>query len=282
MPAMHSAGIVLLPLGYLIAALLYGRVFVSELPNRPAAGAADPWAAGTLRGLLLLHLGWSIAAGIAARQLPVANVSQALSVLALAVAAVYAFVEWHGRDSSTGLWLISLAFLFQLLASLLARPEQPAAARDLLSNPFFAVHVSLALVAYAAFAVAAAYGALFLLLYRELKASRFALFFGRLPPLGALDRMMAGALLLGFAALTGAALVGSVWAQRLYGEAWLTDPTLLATLATWALYGTALLLRRTRRWQARQTAIVSVAGLVAILSSLVAINALFTDFHAFR
>ena len=41
-------------------------------------------------------------------------------------------------------------FLFQLLASLLARPEQPAAARELLSNPFFAVHVSLALVAYAA------------------------------------------------------------------------------------------------------------------------------------
>ena len=56
----------------------------------------------------------------------------------------------------------------------------------------------------------------------------------------------------------------------------------MATLATWALYATALLLRRTRRWQARQTAIVSVAGLVAILCSLVAINALFTDFHAFR
>src|SRR5688500_18499493 len=88
MPPLQSAGIVLLPLGYLIAALLYGRAFVNESPGR--AAAADPRAAWTLRALLVLHLGWLIAAGVAARQLPVASVPQALSVLALAVAAVYA------------------------------------------------------------------------------------------------------------------------------------------------------------------------------------------------
>jgi HemX protein len=279
MSALRSAGVVLLPLGYLIVALLYGRRFLGE----PARGLLlTPSASWALRGLLAVHVAWLAVAGFASGHLPVANVPQALSVLALAVAAVYAFVEWHGNDSSTGLWLISLAFLFQVLASVLERPEVPGRNLDLLGNPFFAVHVSLALVAYAAFAVAAAYGALFLLLYRELKASRFALFFGRLPPLSALDRMLAGALILGLAALTGAAVVGAAWAQRLYGDGWLRDPTLLATLAIWLLYAVALLLRRLRRWQARETALASLAGLAAILFSLVAVNALFTEFHAFR
>ena len=53
------------------------------------------------------------------------------------------------------------------------------------------------------------------------------------------------------------------------------------TLATWALYAGALLLRRLRRWQGRQTAIASLAGFAHRLFSLVAVNLWFSDFHAF-
>jgi len=48
-----------------------------------------------------------------------------------------------------------------------------------------------------------------------------------------------------------------------------------------ALYAVALLLRRLRRWQGRQTALASLAGLGAILFSLVAVNLFFTGFHGF-
>jgi hypothetical protein len=47
------------------------------------------------------------------------------------------------------------------------------------------------------------------------------------------------------------------------------------------LYASALLLRRLRRWQGRQTALASLAGLGAILFSLMAVNFFFTDFHGF-
>ena len=277
MSLLPSAAVVLLPIGYLVTTVLYGRSYLAE-PTRRAT-ATRP-ASATLRGLLLVHAVALIAAASDGHGLPVVTVAQALSVLALAVAGVYAFVEWQGKDSSTGVWLIGLAFLFQFLASLLARPGDST--REFPASPLLAVHVSLALIAYAAFAVASAYGALFLLLYRELKASRFTLFFGRLPPLAALDRMMAGAMLLGLAALTGAVVVGSLWARRLHGPAWSRDATFWVTLATWGLYVAALLLRRLRRWQGRQTAIASLVGLSVILVSLVAINALLTNFHAFR
>jgi ABC-type uncharacterized transport system permease subunit len=203
-----------------------------------------------------------------------------LSVVGFAVAAVYAFVEWRGGERSTGFWMASLVFLFQLLASLFMRPAPPD--RELFHNPLFATHVSLALLGYAAFAVAAAYGFLFLVLYRELKGGRFSIFYGKLPPLEVLERMMTVALLVGFLALTGAVVAGGVWAHELYRERWLSDPKIVVTLAVWALYGAALLLRRLRRWRGRQTAFVSLAGLGAILFSLMAVNLFFTDFHGFR
>ena len=47
------------------------------------------------------------------------------------------------------------------------------------------------------------------------------------------------------------------------------------------LYAAALLLRRLRRWQGRQTAMASLAGFATILFSLFAVNFCFTDFHGF-
>jgi ABC-type uncharacterized transport system permease subunit len=263
----------LLPLAYLLVAVAYAFVFFAATP--PASRLATP----LLRGALLVHLGYLC--GLAARwhQFPAATMSQAISMLAFAVAVVYAFVEWHSRERATGFWMVSLVFLFQLLGSLLARPMPPENA--IFHDPYFAAHVSLALLGYAAFVVAAIYAFLFLQLYRDLKGGRFATFYGKLPPLAVLERMMLGALVIGFISLSGAVAIGALWAERLYHTGWLHDPKILVTLATWALYGVALLLRRLRRWQGRQTAIASLAGLAAILFSLLAVNLLFTRFHDF-
>lgn len=271
--ALLNAFAVLLPLLYLVVALDYGFLFFTAHPSSRRI------AAPTLRVALVVHAAYIVTMVARYGQLPAVNVSQALSVVAFAVAIVYAIVEWHGRESSTGFWLTALVFVFQLLASLLQRPPEN---RELFHDPLFATHVALALLGYAAFAVAAAYGFLFLVLYRELKGSRFSIFYGKLPPLEVLERMLVGALAVGVAALTGAVIAGGFWAQRLYHGQWLRDPKILATIVTWAIYVAALGLRRLRRWQGLQTAIASLAGLAAILFSLFAVNLLFTHFHDFQ
>lgn len=263
----------LLPLLYLGAAVAYGFIFFAAHPT--AGRVATP----ALRGAAALHLAYLICLVLQHRQLPVATVSQALSIVAFAVAVVYLFVEWHGRERSTGFWMVSLVFLFQLLSSILVRPDAPD--REIFHDPLFSTHVSLALLGYAAFVVGAAYAFLFLQLYRDLKAGRFSTFYGKLPPLEVLERMMLGALWAGFLALTGAVITGALYARQLSGTDWLRDPMILVTLATWVLYAAALLLRRLRRWQGRQTAVASLAGLCAIVFSLVAVNFFFTDFHGF-
>jgi ABC-type uncharacterized transport system permease subunit len=264
---------VLLPLAYLLVAIDYGFLFFASHP------VAERTATPALRGTVLFHLAYLAGMTLQWQQFPAATVSQALSIVSFAVAVIYVFVEWHGRARSTGFWLVSLVFFFQLLSSVLTRPNPPD--RAIFHDPFFAVHVSLALLGYAGFVVGAGYAFLFLQLYRDLKAGRFSTFYGRLPPLEVLERMMLGALFAGFVSLTGAVAIGAVWATRLYHGAWLHDPKILITFATWILYASALLLRRLRRWQGRQMALASLAGFGAILFSLMAVNFFFTDFHGF-
>ncbi len=269
-----NIAVVLLPLLYLLATVVYGVLFFGSRQGGDGLGPL------LLRGTLALHFAYLLLLTLRWNQFPAATVSQALSALAFSVAVVYALVEWRGRERATGFWLLSLAFLFELLSSLLRTPNPPD--RDILHSPLFATHVSLGLLGYAAFVVAASYGFLFLRLYHELKRSRFSTFFGKLPPLEVLERMMTGALLAGFVALTGAVVTGAVWAQQVFESRWLADPKIAFTVITWAFYGLALLLHRTRHWQGRQTAMASLAGFAAVLFSLVAINLFFTDMHGFR
>lgn len=273
MPLFLTIANLLLPLLYLSTAVLYAFAFFQ---GHPKALHAAPLA---LRTTVVFHFAALAAAAFRFGQFPAATVSQALSGVAFAVAAVYAFVEWHGKERATGFCMVSLVFLFQLLASALVRPNPPD--RAIFHDPLFGLHVSLALLGYAAFVVAAAYGFLFLQLYDDLKHGRFSSFFGKLPPLATLERMLVGALTTGVISLTGAVATGIIWAHRLYHEAWVGDPKILFTLAIWVLYTAALLLRRLRRWQGRQMAWVALTGLLAILFSLVAINVFFTDFHGF-
>lgn len=273
MPSLLDVAQILLPLAYLAVAADYAFVFFAAHP------VATRLAGPALRAVVAFHLLYLVGLAFQWRQFPAATLGQALSMLAFAVAVVYCFVEWHGRERSTGFWMVSLVFFFQLLASLLTRPEVPD--RQVFHNPFFAIHVSLALLGYAALAVASSYAFLFLQLYRDLKGGRYSTFYGKLPPLAVLERMMLVALTAGFIVLTFAVATGALWAERLYAAGWLHDPKIIFTVATWAIYGGALLLRRLRRWQGRQTAIASLAGLGSILFSLVAVNLFLTTFHGF-
>jgi len=268
---------ILLPLAYLLVAIDYGFLFFASQPF------AERTATPALRGTVLLHLAYLIGEVVQWGQFPAATVPQALSVVAFAVAVVYVFVEWHGRARTTGFWLVSLVFFFQLLSTILGAmlTHSTPPDREVFHRPLFALHVLLALLGYAAFVVAAAYAFLFLQLYRDLKAGRFSTFYGKLPPLEVLERMMIGAIWVGFVTLTGAVVTGAFWAERLYHNAWMHDSKILFTLAIWALYGAALLMRRLRRWQGRQTALASLTGFGVILFSLMAVNFFLTGFHGF-
>ena len=269
-----NIAVVFLPLLYVLVSVGYGFVFFGGLePVRQ-------WVPRFLWLVLFLHLGYLVLLTLRWHQFPAATASQGLSSMAFAVALVYAFVEWRGGEPTTGFWMVSLASLFEVCSSLLRQPIPPD--REIFHSPVFSAHAGFGLLGYAALAVAAGYGFLFLRLYSEIKRRRFSLFFGKLPPLEVLERMMSSAVVAGFLSLTGAVVSGVLWAQSLDQEAWWSDPRILLAVAMWAFYGLVLMLRRLRQWHGRQTALACLAGLGAILLSVVGVNLLFsmsTGFH---
>jgi ABC-type transport system involved in cytochrome c biogenesis permease subunit len=269
---------VLLPLGYLLAALAYLVVFM-ESPEW-----AKTWATRLTASVVGAHAAYLLLATVTFQHVPVANAWEGFTFIAFAMVVVYLALEWRWKDKATGVFLLVPVLFFQVLSSAFITHTREV--DEILRSPLFAVHVTAALLGYVALSVAAVYGAMYALLYRELKKHRVGLIFRRLPNLETLSRLNMGAVFFGWIGLTLAILLGSLWAGELTSSGWLegsfyTDPKFLLTLVLWALYGLTLGGRYLFRWPNRQLAYLSIAAFLLMVSSSLAVNLFLRSFHQF-
>ena len=269
---------ILWPLGYLLAALAYLAVFMDS-PDWARA-----WASRLTASMVGAHFLYLLLATVAFEHVPVANAWEGFTFIAFAMAAVYLALEWKSKDKATGVFLLIPVLVFQILSSAFVTHSREV--DEVLRSPLFAVHVTAALLGYVAFSVAAVYGTMYALLYRELKKHRVGLIFRRLPNLETLSRLNMGAVVFGWIGLTFAIVLGSLWAESLTSSGWLegtyyTDPKFLLTLVLWVLYGLTLGGRYLFRWPNRQLAYLSMAAFILLLSSSLAVNLFLSSFHQF-
>jgi ABC-type transport system involved in cytochrome c biogenesis permease subunit len=230
------------------------------------------------------HCVYLLLATLAFRHVPVANAWEGFTFIAFAMVVVYLALEWRWKDKATGVFLLVPVLFFQILSSAFITHTREV--DEILRSPLFAVHVTAAFLGYVALSVAAVYGAMYALLYRELKKHRVGLIFRRLPNLETLSRLNMGAVLFGWFGLTLAILLGSLWAGELTSTGWLegtfyTDPKFLLTLILWALYGLTLGGRYLFRWPNRQLAYLSIGAFLLMVSSSLAVNLFLPSFHQF-
>jgi ABC-type transport system involved in cytochrome c biogenesis permease subunit len=269
---------ILLPLGYLLAALGYLVVFL-ESPDW-----ARKWSTTITAVVAGAHLVYLVLCTLVFQHVPVANAWEGFTFVAFAMVVVYLALERWWKDQATGVFLLVPVLFFQVLSSAFVTHTREV--DEILRSPLFGVHVTTALLGYVALSVAAVYGAMYCLLYRELKKHRVGLLFRRLPNLETLSRLNMGAVLFGWAGLTVAIVLGTVWAEELTSAGRLagnfyTDPKFLLTLGLWALYGLTLGGRYVLRWPNRQLARLSVVAFVLMVGSSLAVNLILPSFHQF-
>ena len=256
-----------LPLLYLALLIDYGATFFL----RARTHVRSPW----LMAVVLVHAAMLTVRAVYAGHPPVTYTRDILSVLAVALAAVYAYVELANRDRRTGVFVVLLAFLFQYTSSiLLAGQAGETFAVTGVGAPslWTRLHVLSALVAYTASALAGVYGLLYLLAQRGLHQHRFGVWFDRLPPLDLLGTMTWHALLTGFVCLTLAiAITPLLFHGGGQGE---MTPKVIAKIITgsvaWLIYATAILGRWLGKWPAPRISIIAVAGSIVVMALLVA------------
>lgn len=262
----------LLPVLYGVALFNYILVFVTN--DATVRRMARP----TLTVAVSVNFVYLAVYTVFFQHIPMVNVYQVLGCVAFAVATTYLWVESKTGTLHTGPFILGLVFVFQIVHSLF--PKLDSDVPDILKSTLFSIHVSAAVLGYSAFAVAAVYGVLYLLQYRVIRNQSFGLVFRRLPSLDILDRMNFYAATAGFLLLTVAISVGALWSTKVFGQVHV-DPKVLVAVATWALYGAALLARRYVTWRGPRMALSSVLGFVVVLFSMFAVNFFLTKFHVF-
>ncbi len=264
---------IVLPILYFLTVGTYGRAFFSD------ALWAKQLKTKLLSITVTLHAVYLIARTAAFDHPPVTTIFEIFSVLAFSVAATYLFIEVRSHRKETGYFIINIAFFFQTASSIFIRDINQVP--EILRSNLFGIHVTAALLGYAAITIAGAYGFLYLMLYHEMKASRFGVIYKKLPNLETLERMTMTATRMAFVLLGTAIVFGLVWLYHVFSTLYFADPKLIGTVLIWALYGIILAARRSSGWKGRKVMMLSIVGFAVSIFSLTIINIFFSGFHKF-
>jgi ABC-type uncharacterized transport system permease subunit len=226
-----------------------------------------------------VHILYLAARGLMEGHLPLASVYDFLSATGFSLAVVYLYVEMRVRIRTTGIFVVPLVFMLQILAS--AYGVASPAIKPPIKPIWFELHTLAAVLGYSAFVVSAIYGILFLILYRDIKANRVSLFYSRMPPLETLGRMNASAAGAGLVLLAMAIGMGMGWA-RLAGVAFLSDPKTWLTIVAWVILAFAVLAYHRLGWRGPRAVYASLAGFTTLVLSRFAVDLFFHSFHTFR
>jgi ABC-type uncharacterized transport system permease subunit len=210
---------------------------------------------------------------------PLASIFELMTTVAFSVAVVYLYVELRTRTYKTGLFVVLFSFVFQTISS--AFISNTGNFPAILRSPLFAVHTGAAVLGYTAFAVSAIYGVLYLLLYHDLKASRFGLVYQKLPPLEVLAKMSLRAAVLGVVFLTVTIAIGVLWASQQGVPDFYRDPQLIFTVCVWMVYAAGCALHYWFGWSGRRTIYFSLVGFSLIVLSVMAARLWLVSFHGF-
>jgi ABC-type uncharacterized transport system permease subunit len=224
------------------------------------------------------------ARALAVGTVPYRDLLGSMKLFGFFLAVLSVVLELRHHDRALGPVLMPAALFFMLLALL----ETPGAGRPApnpdLKGAIFALHVTLNMLAYAAFAVSAALSILYITAGRALKSHTLSGPATRLPTLSYLERANRTSLGLGIIALGTGLALGFWWAARVWTPDhphWALDPKIFFAVGTLLFY-LFVLVRARRGAPGVSTARFSIAGFALVLLSYTAVNMFVSKLHVFR
>ncbi len=215
-----------------------------------------------------------------ARQLgsvPYRTLAGSMSLFGWMLAVAYLVLLIRHRERSIGPFLIPFIVLFSAIGVLI--PFQASTARPETRGPLFALHVTLAILAYAAFTLSFVLSLLYLIQSRQIRRARTGVLFARLPALEVIGRMNRTAVSIGLYSLCISVVLGAAWAHQVWSG--IGDAKLVWALFTLLLYGFLLWMDR-RGWKGQRVALLSIVGFGIVIFSYTFVNIYLSRAHTFR
>jgi ABC-type transport system involved in cytochrome c biogenesis permease subunit len=229
-------------------------------------------------GGLLLHYLALLERSRWENSVPYNDLYGSLSLFAWLLAATYLFLEVLHRERSAG----ALVMPVVLIVFVLSEARAPAAPVPVpAQGPLLALHITLNVLGYAAFALSFVWSVIYLIQNRLLRHHRLRTLVWRFPALEVLERMSRSSVAVGLVSLMVGMTFGLLWVNRLYGTYWSGDPKEIVTLVILAVYAGYLWLGRTTAWRGARASLLCVVNFLVVLFSYSVVNLYLSDFHRF-
>ncbi|MBM9519570.1 c-type cytochrome biogenesis protein CcsB [Desulforhopalus vacuolatus] len=256
----------------LFATLLYG---INLMYNKLGRVATTITAIALLIQTTGIGLRWIESYQIGIGHAPLTNMYESIVFFAWTIILLQLLVEWHFKTRISGTLNLALATIALAWASnsgtvqTAITPLVPA-----LQSNWLVSHVITCFIGYAAFAMTAAFGLLYLLRSKGILVDR-------LPELNILDELNHKTMVFGFIWLTAGIISGSVWANSAWGTYWSWDSKEVWSLITWFFYAIILHARFTRGWSGMKIATLSMAGLAVVMFTYFGVNFWLSGLHSY-
>lgn len=270
-------------LTYLLSSLLYIGIFVFKAQR--IGGFATGF---TLFAWLIQTIGigmrWYESYDMNIGHAPLTNMYESVVFFAWTIIIIYLAIEWKFKNRIIGAFAVPFAFFAMAYASLdpdinrNITPLLPA-----LQSNWLIAHVITCFIGYAAFAVAAGLGIMYLIkhIWNDKNDEDHHSLIGSLPPLKIIDDIIHKTMVFGFIWLSAGIITGAIWANSAWGTYWSWDPKETWSLITWFVYAITLHARYTRGWGGVRIAWLSIIGFVAVIFTYYGVNFLLSGLHSY-
>jgi ABC-type transport system involved in cytochrome c biogenesis permease subunit len=209
---------------------------------------------------------------------PYHDLSGSMSLFGWLLAVTYVGLELFHRQRSVGAFVLPFIIAFFVVSQL--------APADRLAAPpakgiIFAFHVTLSILAYAAFGLSCVLSVIYLGEQRLLRKHRVGDVVWRLPSLEILDRMSQSSVVVGLTSIAIGTALGFVWVERLTGEFWHYDPKYVVTLLVLAAYIFYLRLARNPGWRGARASQLCIFNFAIVIFSFTVVNLFFSRAHRY-
>ncbi len=235
-------------------------------------------------GTLLLGLGlithyvalWERSRGT--HTVPYHDLYGSMSLFGWLLALTYLGVEFYHRQRSVGAFVLPFIVVFFLAAHL--APSDRFSPPDV-HGPTFAFHVTLSILAYAAFALSFVLSLIFLGEERLLRKHKLGDMVWRLPPLELLERMSRSSVLVGLVSIAIGTALGFVVVDRLSDKYSFYDSKYVITLFVVLLYVVYFRLARTTAWRGARASKLCIFNFVVVVLSFTVVNLYLSHSHRY-
>lgn len=275
---------------YVLAFLFYG-VDLAQRSGAPGSAVhARSLAARIGTSLTILgfvcHLAGALLRGMASGRVPWSNLYEFAMTGTLLIVVVYLVSLRHIDLRFLGTFLIGLVVVLLGLATAGFYVEVVPLAEPL-KSVWLVIHVLVASLATAMFAIAASVSVVQLLQAQREAATAtssngpMARALRTVPSSPQLEALAYRCTTYGFVLWTFTLIAGAIWAQSAWTRYWGFDVKETWTFIIWVLYAGYIHARSTRGWRGTRSSWLSVVGFTAVLFNFTVVNIFFKGLHAY-